>query len=189
MNDAFLFDDAHAALSFAFHYAHRQHVGSPLGKLWKPSSEGGKGLSGVDGAAQAGMIRAEAERSGHSGYLSLIARYAPKRLRCDCGRACCSGYRANEEWQESVAVLGDLSIRALSGCVSNRRLRVGIVRRYFGERIKLAELAGLCGVAENTASAHNGKIARYLREIESAAWLIVSDRLISAEIVKNEQAA
>lgn len=77
----------------------------PMSHLVVPSSSSGKGLAGFDGAAQAGMIRAEVERPGRLEKAFIIAYFASHYLPCYCGRPCCSGKRSNSEWLQAMGVL------------------------------------------------------------------------------------
>lgn len=52
-----LFDSLHAALTFAYRYSGQQYSPSIMAKMMRGSGGSGKGLSGLDGAAQAGLIR------------------------------------------------------------------------------------------------------------------------------------
>ena len=71
MNDA-LFRSAHQALSFAFTYSETQHgtaaaaerqIALAARERYERVAGSGRGLKGLDGAAQAGMIRSMVERN------------------------------------------------------------------------------------------------------------------------------
>lgn len=58
-----MFKSAHAALVFALNYSMQQYDRPLINRIAAGhTKESHKGLSGVDGAAQAGMIRAELAR-------------------------------------------------------------------------------------------------------------------------------
>ena len=182
MSNDFLFESTHNALRFAFTYSLHEKIGSPIGNLL-PSAGAGNGLCGVDGAAQAGMIRVELSRLTGCGELVLIARVAPMSIPCDCGVACCSKRKPNEEWRQAVDALSVQMIRVLSGNVTNYRLRRGCVEKFFGRSVKLVQLADHCGVHRDTASAHNAKIAAALKKDESRAWAEIYQRLKAAGLI------
>lgn len=164
-----LFPSAHAALTFALNYSMQQY-NRPLmnrvasGELTAGMApDGGKGLSGLDGAGQAGMIRAELARLKPIEQAVLVAHAAPSQIPCACGIACCSGWKTNPEWQDAMSVLTTAAASgALSGCVSNGRLRSALIQRLFGAKVTLAELAERYDVDDKTASAHQAKLKRWL---------------------------
>lgn len=164
-----LFASAHAALTFALNYSMQQYDRPLMNKI--ASGElaaatalgGGKGLSGLDGAGQAGMIRAELARLSPIEQAVLVAHAAPAQISCGCGIACCSGWKVNPEWQDAMSVLTSAAASgALSGCVSNGRLRSALIQRLFGAKVTLVELAERYDVDEKTASAHHAKLKRWL---------------------------
>ncbi|MDF3940723.1 hypothetical protein P3W66_11830 [Achromobacter denitrificans] len=164
-----LFPSAHAALVFALNYSMQQYDRPLMNRI--ASGEltagmapgGGKGLSGLDGAGQAGMIRAELARLKPIEKAVLVAHAAPSQLPCACGVPCCSGWKTNPEWQDAMSVLNTAAASgALSGCVSNGRLRSALIQRLFGARLTLAELAERYSVDDKTASAHHAKLKRWL---------------------------
>lgn len=77
-SDEALFEHAHAALLFAFRYNLEQYEPTPIAALIK-RKEGflgtGKGLVGMDGAAQAGRIRCEVGQLPRLEQLMLTARF------------------------------------------------------------------------------------------------------------------
>lgn len=167
-----LFDSPHAAMLFAHNFSGGQFAAGALGKLQgTPRIGSGKGLIGLDGAGQAGMILGvlrDAERGcGLGCAMFMAARFAPHTEPCACGSACCAGMKRSRTWDEATRWIADMAIAPLSGRSSNRRLRLGIVRRYYGEWINLSDLADRSGVARNTASDHNSLVTIWLRREES----------------------
>jgi hypothetical protein len=178
-----LFQSAHSALLFAYTFSGDRYERPIINKLAAPSRNSGKGLGGVDGAAQAGMIRRETETlPGLQGKI-LIARIAPQSIPCDCNAACCSGKQPNQEWALAVQELTRGCMTVLSGCMSHHRLRLAIVQKYFGLRVSLSEIAEHCGVNRDTASHHNNKIVKHLRAEESKAWGEIEDKLRKLGVV------
>jgi len=160
--DQKLFRTPQAALVFAFNYSMQQQ-GRPLAdRLASPAMRTGKGLSGVDGAGQAGMIRREMEELTYLQRAALVARFAPRSMPCSCRNACCSGYRPNPEWDAAIRDLEQGALEALAGHVSHYRLRRKLVEQYFGVRVLLKDLADQCGVHANTATAHRKIIRTWL---------------------------
>lgn len=158
-----LFESAHGALVFAFNFSGQCYDRPMMNRLASPAIGSGKGLVGLDGAAQAGMIRAEVQAMGKLAEAILIARIAPRSMPCHCRQACCSGKKPNKEWTDAISFLADhVRTTALAGCTANGMLRREYVVRYFSrkdERVSLEVLAERHDVARNTVSAHASKVA------------------------------
>lgn len=166
MKDDFLFDSAHAALVFAFNFSMQCYDRPAMNRMASPSVGSGKGLAGLDGAAQAGIIRSEVLRLGRLNEALLVARVAPRFEPCECRSACCSGKKPNKDWSNAIGFLSDhVKSAALSGCKSTGILRREYVIRYFAlkeNRVSLDTLSAKYDVAVNTISAHNSKVSALL---------------------------
>lgn len=189
-----LFDSAHAALVFAFNFSGQHYDRPPLARLADKVSRGadvstGKGLSGLDGAAQAGMIRAEIATLGSLAESVLTARFAPSYHPCSCRSACCGGRKTNPEWINAVAWLANhMRTTALFGTAADYRIRRTCVLRHFqakDRRQSLEQMADHCGIARNTAGAYMSKVAKFLKVIESSAYGAISDRLQEIAVVEH----
>lgn len=188
-----LFQNAHGALTFAFNFSGQAYDRPMMNRLASPAIGSGKGLVGLDGAAQAGMIRAEVKAMGKLAEAILIARVAPRTKPCGCRSSCCSGHKPNKEWTDAVAYLADYVRTAVyAGCVVNGLMRREYLVRYFtkkDERTSLEALAEKYEIARNTVSAHNAKVATWLGGVparkdkpaqlgmEQAAFDAIEDRL------------
>jgi hypothetical protein len=195
-----IFQSSHHALMFAFNFSHQAYEPPLMNRLaWGPLTGMSKGLSGNDGAAQAAMILSRLSKLTIAQQNVLIAKFAPRTWPCSCRAPCCSGHKRNDMWERAICDLGQIAAaEALSGCVSNNRLRVGIVKRIFGDKsLTLEQLAERTGVHLNTAKNHSGAIKRWLlgaRSRKAAAdyGLIeitlarADDVLIEAGIIKSE---
>lgn len=180
-----LFRSAHDALVFAFNFSMDLYDRPLMNKMADEARPPGKGLSGLDGAAQAGFVRAELHSLGVIPEALLIARIAPRSQPCDCRRACCSGQSLNPEWIGAVEVIVQHTMAALSGCgIVHYRVRRASVLRYFGERVSLTEAAEICGISKNTVTDHNQKILKVLKTDEAAAWGRFETRLIASGMVE-----
>lgn len=179
-----LFESAHGALVFAFNYAPDFYDRPLMNKMADPPHRSGKGLVGLDGAAQAGFILAELRSLGTIPEAVLTARTAPKTMPCTCRRLCCSGKSTTPVYTEAIRTLTQAALDPLSGCVSHYRLRSVIVQRFFGESKSLGEIAELCGVNRDTASDHSAKVTKYLKTIEASAWARFDGRLSEIGIVR-----
>lgn len=192
-----LFDSAHGALVFAFNFSGQCYDRPMMNRMASPAVGSGKGLVGLDGAGQAGMIRAEVRALGRLAEAILVARIAPRTMPCSCRSACCAGVRPNKEWTDAISILADhVRNTALAGCVSNGLLRREYVVRYFTrkeQRASLDQLSDRHNIARNTASAHNAKVAALFGGsakkngacpgLESAAVAAVEDRFRSVGLI------
>lgn len=160
-----LFNSAHSAMLFAFNFAHEAYEPPLMNRLaWGPLAGISKGLSGNDGAAQSGMILSRLARLTIHQQNVLIAKFAPRTWPCSCRAPCCSGRKRNDMWEQAISYLAQVAAaEALPGCLSNNRLRVGIIKRIFGDKsVSLELLAERTGVHLNTAKNHSAAIKRWL---------------------------
>lgn len=163
MNDTPLFRSIDDALRFAFDPDRQQQCGRPAssrmhGKLGTPGA-----LSGLDGAAQAGMIRKSLSRLPYVQQSILVARYAPSSIKCECKHECCRGWTPNPEWQAAVRIVADcVTKEALDGCTVDRQLLLGILAKLYGKKISVVLVAEEQGVSSGTASNHTAKVKRWL---------------------------
>lgn len=181
-----LFASTHAALVFAYNYVAQPPPG-PIGQLYRAPGEhnigSGKGLVGLDGAAQAGMVLNEVRELGPGSAHILTARFAPRTRPCACRAPCCVGQVRTPRWEEAIRFMTEQALGQLSGCVSNYRLRRGVICRYFGERVNMSELAEHAGCNRDTASDQNARLATWLRKEEARALHDIDQRLKSAGMV------
>jgi hypothetical protein len=179
-----LFRTVNGALSFAFNFKHGHLKPSALATMMAGARPKGKGLGGLDGAAQAGMIREQVDSLGLRGDI-LTARFAVRALPCPCRRPCSSGWRGNEEWLQAIAAISNhVRSVALKGTTVNFTLRLAIVRRYFGVRQSLADAAHASGVERHTASAHANKAITYLKAEEAQARYAIEAKLKASGVVE-----
>lgn len=186
-NDEPLFKSAHAALVFAFNFSGQAYDRPLMNRLAAPAVGSGKGLVGLDGAGQAGMIRAEVARMGKGMEAALIARVAPRWMPCACRAACCSGRTPNREWTDAVAILADaVRTTALAGCTAHGLLRREYIVRHMtakDARSTIEDIAARYEINRQTAAAHYGRVSKYLRGIEDAAHFMIDARLREIRVV------
>jgi hypothetical protein len=186
MQEPALFRSTNAALAFAFNFTHGQCKSSAMAIMMGGPKPSGRGLGGLDGAGTSGMIRAEIDalEPRIRGQI-LVARFAVREVPCDCGHACCSGFRPNAEWLLATTEISELvRTEALAGYSVNIQLRHILVRRYFGVRCNLADAAKATGVHRDTASAHASRVIGYLKAQEQRARYDIEGRLKAAGIVE-----
>lgn len=166
-----LFTSADSALRFAFSYSMQQYSPTPMARAMRGGNVGtGKGLVGVDGAGQAGMVRSELKEFSDLHLATLIAQFAPAELPCDCTAPCCSGKRVNREWADAITYLTEHTAYLFAGSMSHYRLRRGLIERHFGaqrdahgKKLTLERLAEQCEIHRQTASTHHQKLMAYFR--------------------------
>jgi hypothetical protein len=138
--DQKLFRTAQDAIIFAFSYSMQTRDRSAVDRMAAPSPRTGKGLSGNDGAAQAGMIRRELEQLTAIERAVLVARFAPRSSPCACGRACCGGHTPNPEYQDAIRTLEQAAMSILPpGTLVHYQLRRGLVEKATGFSVQRSQ--------------------------------------------------
>lgn len=171
MIDDPLFKSTHEALVFAFRYAGQQSPKTPMTCMFlsKPG-EGdipkgirqSKGLSGVDGAAQAGMILAEVCRLPDDQHNVIVARYGHVLHECSH----CEQDAPSEEWRSAID--------ALSHCVElegvHRKVRRMMVERAIcGGRLDINLVCKRYSLGRTATYSQLSAIKTKLRKIERIA--------------------
>lgn len=175
-----LFPSAHSALMFAFNFSASQYERPTMNRLAAPALGTGKGLGGLDGAAQAGMILAELGRLSSIHQQTLTARLAPRWFPCSCVSPCCSGKKINPEWKTAMEGLRD----GLQGVQNaSKDLQLTLLTKYFGNKMTIVEVADEYALHRDTVSKHYSKIAGAMRRDESRAWGEIEDLLQKVKIV------
>lgn len=146
-----LFDSTWAALAFAFRYSTQQYQPTPMARLMRGSLGSGKGLHGLDGAAQAGLIKAEVDQLRLFERSAVISRFA----------------LCQKERSLAMLALVPPATAALGTGVHNRRMVDNLVQKYFGQRCFLKDLAADHGVHADTMTQRWACIKRMLRELEN----------------------
>jgi hypothetical protein len=184
-----IFKSAHEAVVFACNYASQQYAMSPMAKLLQRGSTGsGRGLVGLDGAAQSGMVLAELGNIDYVHMLVLVARCAPRKERCECKHICCSGWKPNPLYRDAVSQLTDMVVPALGGVFTLRRFRLAVIEKYFGEKIKVKDVAADLNIPPRTAERHASIIKAYLRDTEKTGWTEWYGHLDGAGMLVSENA-
>jgi hypothetical protein len=180
-----LFRSANGALMFALNYTH--------GGLKRPAitammvqtpGRKGKGLGGLDGAAQAGMIQCELGGLSTLRAALLVGRYAVPTAPCSCRSVCCRGWRENPDWKDAVDWLTEYVLRAgLTGNISHHRFRRALVSRHFGVKDSFITIAAEARVDRNTASRQYRSVHDHLKEQERIARTEIDGMLSARGVV------
>lgn len=178
MTDGPVFRSAHSALLFAFTFSHTQHgtaaaaerkIAIQARERYEQDMVQGRGLRGIDGAAQAGMIRARVERNISPVHqAALIARFS---ILSDADR------------QAACAVLS-LRARRFVPAPQDLRALTLLMRRHFGLRVNLPMLADDFDVALRTAQHWALAVRRWARPIEEQAMHRAEVELEEAGVVE-----
>jgi len=183
LKDEAPFKHANEALRFAFSFNYGNTSLPPIAKLAGLSGKG-RGLSGIDGAAYSGLVKAHVERlDKHKGWI-LTARFAPHSEPCGCKSPCCSGARPNKVWSGAIENLVNyVLVNAGGSRIDHYHLRKALVGRYFGVRVSFLDISARCGVDRDTASHRHSKIVACLSIEEKRAMLEVEGNLVEAGLI------
>lgn len=172
-----IFRSTHDALVFAFNFSHEQYSTPAAAKLMSASQIGaGKGLVGVDGAGQAGMILAAVWRLPALERHAIIARYGQQPVNCPC----CGAERRSEQWQ--LAVEG-LAAWAVPAGISKMRVRRDLLKLFFLRKGTLKEIATRGGEDRRKLGEQYAVIAKRLQQVEAKAQASMDDALRASGMV------
>lgn len=169
-----LFLSAHEALIFAFNFADQQYAQSPMARLYRTPGSG-RGLVGVDGAGEAGMIMAEVMRLDQLERDALCVRFTRVRGECHC----CGHETDLPQVREA---LGRLEQHAADNTANTSNL--SLIRALVRDHFSLSPMGTAKVAAEqhqvhrNTVTNHSGNVKRALRMLERRAERKV-DRLLA----------
>lgn len=169
VTDEPLFRSASDALRFAYLFSGEQYPLTIMARMMRGIVGSGKGLVGLDGAAQAGLILRMVKDLSSQHQAALGARYLE---------------RSDRRWPDAILALTQDSLTAVSGILSHRYVRQAIVMRFFGAKVNFGEVAEKCGVHRNTISNHNRLIGKHLRDVEDAAYWRATDLMRERGVIE-----
>lgn len=172
-----LFHSTHAALTFAYNFQ-----GSPalsvMNRMANKPGPMGKGLAGLDGAGQAGIIRWHVASLGKFHESIIIAEFAPKSQPCSCGSLCCIGKMRNQEWTAAVGYIADIvRTEAIGDHSTTQPVRRACTERFFGARFDINKTAENLAISRNTLALLIGKTRKYLRCEQDKAARAIDEKL------------
>lgn len=157
-----LFANAHAALTFAYRFNHQCASPSVMLKMMRGPVGSGKGLAGIDGAAQAGMIRCEVDALPPYERNLIVARFA---------------IEPKENLPAKIALIQS-AFTLLGTGVHHYRLVDNLVQRYFGcKDVQLADWASRLNVHPSTITRKWQAIRNGFRKGEVRAQEMVEARI------------
>lgn len=178
MSDA-LFRSAHQAMLFAYTYSATQHgtaaaaerqIALAARERYERTASSGRGLRGLDGAAQAGMIRSMVERNAPPAFQAVaLARYS--LLSDDVRRRACFllAHRCRHEVPPS------LTLQEISR----------LVGKATGREVNLSLMAESCGVDERTTRRWALAVRRVVQSIERPGMATIEPLLQAAGVVES----
>lgn len=162
-----LFKSPGDALTFAFAYSSEQYAETQMSKLVKRVGRisSGKGLVGIDGAGQAGLILAQLNKLPKLHQACITARYSLKFSEC---KTCGGHSRMLEEYQLALVVLREWAVDQISG-VSPQLVRQLIIRSFYEKKLKFAREAEAVGMPRRTANDQKSKVWPALKLLDATA--------------------
>jgi hypothetical protein len=176
-----LFQSATAALAFAFNFSQ----GSPkttLGALQKPdpNRRPGRGLVGLDGAAQAGMVLAEVRELAKPRQSALTVMFAIRTTECTC----CGNPTLAADWNGAIKHLAELSAVSING-VSQFRVRYAILLKIVHSMMRESDddMAERFCLDPKTIRKYRHAIKEWYEGLERGAMREIDDRLRACGMV------
>lgn len=165
-----LFRSGHEALRFAYAYNAQQYPMTIMGRMMRGSSLGsGRGLHGLDGAAEAGNVKRVVGGLPSSQVLALTARYTLDEA----------------EFRRATGGLVGVAVNSLPTGIHSARLVLSLVVRYYRRKdVRLAELCDAHGMDAATMTRRWQRVRETLRAIESAADTAADGALVAAGLVR-----
>ncbi|MCG9026726.1 hypothetical protein LH462_11095 [Laribacter hongkongensis] len=174
-----LFDSIGAALRFAMGFSVNQFARvaqygvTPIGS--------GRGLVGLDGAAQAGMIWQMVDALPSLQRAALVARFGPKSAPCPC-ESCIGGVVLDDRYKSAVTLLAKEAQREYPS--ADVRMVQYVVRRHFEGGMTFADIAARFDADAEDVRNVSRKVCPVLLAYEARAQAAISDRMQDGEIVE-----
>lgn len=178
-----LFKSAHQALTFAFNFSASNYDAPVMNRMAQDPAPAGRGLGGLDGAAQAGMVMSRLNNLKKKHTAVLTARVAPKWFEEVWQDARDKEKVVNNEWKMATSWL-IIGVEKYFD-IGNIELTESIVLKYVGDKSTDEEIAKRSGVHRNTVQRNRRKVFAKLRKLEAEAWVYIEDELVRAGIVKS----
>lgn len=166
-----IFKSAHEALTFAFRFAGQHSPKTPMSVMVGGELGGlgsGRGLSGLDGAGEAGMVLAALRHLKDEERHVLVARYGDIRRPC----ACCGQPAPEPAWSEAVEAL---SLCDELGDLPKSVRRAAIEKAVCRRKLRFAEFVTEYGLSERTLRDKMRKVKERLGKVENSAMAWLSD--------------
>lgn len=163
-----VFRNGRDAVTFALNYSGEQYARSTLALLAQDGAIGsGRGLSGFDGAATVALVKSKMERLSRCGQATLIARCAS---------------RNSSGWLAAIEELGAALIESSN---VHANLVSLYVRRHFGERMTMQQIADRIGVTRVTVHRQIAPAKEKIDRIEAESWAQFEDALRCSQLIED----
>lgn len=171
-----LFNSVADAIMFALRYSSQQYAETPMSKMMKRGGRrsSGKGLVGLDGAGQAGMILRKIDELGQLERACIIARYTDRTDECPC----CKNTMASDDYRAAINVLADWTLRTVENVTDVQRMRFAIVADFYERRRIVGKTAEAIGMARATAYDNRARIWAALTELDKRALGRIEESLV-----------
>lgn len=170
-----LFNSVADAIMFALRYSSQQYAETPMSKLMKRTgrTSSGKGLVGLDGAGQAGMILGKIDSLGQIERACIIARYTDRTDECPC----CKQTVANDAYRAAINTLADWAERTIENVTDVPRMRFAIVQEFYERRRSVGKMADAIGMPRSSAYDQRARIWPKLTELDKRALGQIEEKL------------
>ena len=184
-----LFRSAYDALTFAYCFNGDNCTTAMLGI---PPQGNGRGLGGLNGAAEVGNIKRIVHGLGEVAEAYITARFTPARIPCSCHRPCCQGWTYHPEWYKSIVRMAREINQPCFAGAGRIRYRWKITAQYFlkpQERESLTSIAAQFGIHHTTAGRHFKAVVSLFRGTKRRKGMeqtfidAVEEQLSKAEII------
>lgn len=156
-----LFKSAYDALRFAYNFNGDNCVSPMLGI---PPSGNGKGLGGLDGAAEAGNIKRIVATLGIDSEMIIVARFMPDRIICGCGRACCQGWYPSLGWKSAIRHLARILASVCFNDKGSESYRMLMLAHWFKpDNQTIEDIGKVEGYSRSTAYEHFKAVRKFFR--------------------------
>lgn len=168
-----LFNSVEEALTFAFNYAKQQSPRNPMSSILQGGVIGkGKGLHGVDGAAQAGMILAKLDDLEREQRYVLTVRFGSVKIDCPC----CGQPAYTQEWLDAIAMLG--CCPEIDGV--HKAVKQAVIAKILcREKVNLTDLCKKYGVVLRTLHTQQAALKKRLQKAENQGLNAMREKLES----------
>ena len=169
-----LFKTPEHAATFAIRYNSQQYAQTPMAKqLARDAGGSGKGLVGLDGSAQAGMILARLDRMSEMERACIVARFAHRTDVCPC----CEGQRPTPQYKAALMALAEWARPFIRDEVDSQRMRYGLVQSFFDRKASITQLASSLGRPARTVLDQKNKVWPDLAKLDKNAQAAMGDML------------
>jgi hypothetical protein len=180
-----IFRSAREALVFALNYQCDQYATSAVARLAREGTIGsGRGLVGLDGAAQAGMVKSRLKTMSDQSVAALIARCMSHQVKCDGSDTANAQMKDSAAWLAAIDEVRRFIETTQAHAVVLDVVAVAAIRKFFGERKTVQEIADHAGMHRVTANRQILIIKAELERLEVEAWAELDSSLRAAGMIQ-----